>query len=774
MQKVLIFLLLNLTIWVCQAEESSLPSFDKPDRLTSTLSSSIQQAESPLADLVTGEKPQEILSVDEAFQFSAFLEEDDVLIIHWQIAEGYYLYQDKFKFSLETAGKLGEVQFPPALLKKDKLFGEVQVYYWEVEIVLPFTVTQAVDTLTLDVGYQGCAEAGLCYPPTTKTVIIELAEDSTETTPFTLFDEVGEPTSTTIAELPSSDDTVEPDFEEDFLEVDQAFMFSAEFPNSSQVIVRWLIADGYYLYRDKFKFSLEGQGVLGEPQFPLSTTKQDPIFGETQVYTQALLEFTLPIQTDKTQTLTLNAEYQGCAEAGLCYPPVTKTIELSQNTATIVGTLLSKQSRITQVLFKKNTWYTIVMFFGFGLLLSFTPCVFPMIPILSSLIVGQGKAIGTYRAFIMSLTYVLAVAITYTSVGVIAGLAGQNLQVALQQPWIIAGFAMLFVGLSLSMFGFYELQIPARWQTKLTHLSNRQQGGSLIGAAVMGFLSALIVGPCVAAPLAGALIYISQTKDALLGGLALFFMSLGMGVPLLIIGTSAGRLLPKAGIWMNQVKAFFGVILLAVALWMVRSIVPAQIVMLLWASLFIVSAIYMGALEPLGESVSGWRKLWKGLGFILLVYGIILIVGAVSGRSDMFQPLQHQNNNQIQTATAFKEVKNLAEFKQVLATAKVQNKIVLLDFYADWCVACEELERFTFSDPKVQTLLSQFIVVKVDVTANDEADQAFYKQFGLSGLGPPILLFFSPDGQALDAYRLFGFVAAEPFYEHLANLLKVL
>lgn len=759
MKKIIILLFLSLITFICSAEDSLL--FDKKNGLTgNTVASPLRDTKkSALTDLIEEKKPTAILPIDEAFQFSTYLEEDDLLILHWQIAEGYYLYQDKFKFSLESAGKLGEIRFPPAILKEDKEFGEVPVYLWEAAIAIPFTVTEAVRILSLEVSYQGCADGSLCYPPTTKTVIVELADHLVPS------DEAGEPTSVELSGVEHE--------EEDFLKADEAFMFSAEFPNPTQIVVRWLIADGYYLYRDKFKFSLMDQGTLGEPQFPPSVIKQDPTFGETQVYTQALLEFALPVsQIGSAQTLTLKAEYQGCAEAGLCYPPLVKTVELSLGKTGVTNTFSSEQDRIAQALLNKSTLYTIALFFGFGLLLAFTPCVFPMIPILSSLVIGQEKAISTYRAFIISLVYVLAVAITYTIAGVIAGLAGQNLQITLQQPWLIASFAMVFVLLALSMFGFYELQIPARWQTKLAYLSNRQQGGSLIGAAVMGFLSALMVGPCVAAPLAGALIYISQTKDALLGGLALFSMSLGMGIPLLIIGTSAGQLLPKAGMWMNHIKVIFGIILLAVALWMIRSIVPEQVILLLWAGLFILSAVYMGALEPVGESASGGRKFWKGIGVILLVYGIILLVGAASGRVDVFHPLQTNQQVQTQPLTTFKPVKNLAEFEQVLATAKVQNKIVMLDFYADWCTACAELEEFTFSDPNVQTLLSRVIAVQADVTENNANDRAFYKRFQLELFGPPMILFFTPDGQELAAYRIIGFIAAESFYEQLTNVLS--
>lgn len=579
--------------------------------------------------------------------------------------------------------------------------------------------------------------------------------------------------------------------ERKFLEADQAFVFSAELLNSSQIVVRWQIADGYYLFKEKFKFSLtdelsgsenvvlnEKRAELGEPQFPPSLLKKDPLFGDSQIYQQPLLEIIVPIETMALQTGQLMAQYQGCAVSGYCYPPITKVVDLVlQSDKPAAG--ISESDRLANLLENASLWYTLIVFFGLGLLLSLTPCILPMIPILSSIIVGQGEQVTTYKAFILSLTYVLAMAITYAIAGVLMGLLGENVPAAFQNPWVLGGFALLFVVLALSMFGFYELQMPSALQTRLTLLSHRQQSGTLIGVAIMGILSALIVGPCVAAPLVGALIYISQTGDALLGGLALFSLSLGMGIPLILVGISAGHLLPKAAQWMESVKAIFGVMLLAVAIWMIERVIPGEVTMLLWATLLIVSSIYMGALTALPAGVSGWRKLWKGLGLVLLVYGILLIIGAASGNVNPLQPLQNLrfNHNASGEAAAkaapslpFKPIKGVNGLQQELAAAQAQNQPVMLDFYADWCVSCKEMEYFTFSDAGVQQQLAQFVLLKADVTSNDEQDKALYKHFGI--FGPPAFLFFDTDGEEQRADRVVGFMSAEQFLQHLIAFQK--
>jgi thiol:disulfide interchange protein DsbD len=717
----------------------TLPSQDFP--LGSQDASNFSPFDNGASNLSPFEKEgiSEIFPPDVAFVFSAEMERGGLLVARWQIAEGYYLYRNQFKFALKGGGVLGEPQFPPGEIKDDVKYGRVEVYKHQLEIKLP--VLDSLDTLTLETSYQGCADGRICYPPIQKT--INLAVTST---PALLKDA------------------------DEFLQVDEAFVFSAEFPSPSYLVLRWKIAEGYYLYRDKLTFSLQGDGELGTPQLPPSILQKDPLFGDVQIYRQPLLEITVPIETEGLQAVTLSVNYQGCAVAGLCYPPTTKVVDLQLGKSSA----MSEQDQLANLLANANILYTLIVFFGLGLLLSLTPCVFPMIPILSSIIVGQGQQITIYRAFIMSLVYVLAMALTYAIAGVLTGLAGENLQAAFQNPWVLVSFALVFVVLSLSMFGFYELQIPNALQTKLTHLSNRQQGGTLIGVAIMGILSALIVGPCVAAPLVGALIYIAQTGDAVLGGLALFVMSLGMGIPLIIVGISAGHFLPKAGGWMDSVKAVFGVMLLAVAIWMLERIIAGQVTMLLWATLLIVSAVYMGALDKLSTGMSGWHKLWKGVGLILLVYGILLMIGAASGNVNPLQPLHnlsvsHTSSEAASQATPqFKPIKGVSGLERELAAA--QNKRVMLDFSADWCISCKEMEHFTFSDAGVQEALAHFVLLQADVTPNDAQDKALYKRFGI--FGPPAIIFFDTNGQEQRNYRVVGFMAADEFLQHLKKVIQ--
>ncbi|OQW94634.1 MAG: hypothetical protein BWK79_05230 [Beggiatoa sp. IS2] len=732
------------------------------------------------------EAEPDFLDPEVAFTFSARLERPDLLIAKWQMTEGYYLYRDRLDFTLNIPNILGQPQLPTGKVKSDPAFGETEVYYHELEVKLPLNNTQGLQNILLDAHYQGCADAGLCYPPITKTALITLPKPEPVVTTPKILPEPNDSATIGLSDLLKSEKSAT----SEFLKVDQAFVFSAKISEQAQLILQWQIAEGYYLYRNKFKFSLAEGDRMGEPEWPPSETIQDPASDDTvAVYRQPLLEIPIPFHPlENLKTIHLTVEYQGCAEKGLCYPPMTTTVELPVppmvhpdiNTRSKIPTspILSEQDRIAQILSKNNLFYTLVAFFGFGLLLSLTPCVFPMIPILSSIIVGQGQSVTPYRAFILSLVYILSVSITYSIAGVIAGLFGENLQAMFQAPWVIISFVLIFIALSFSMFGFYELQLPSSLQTRLTLLSHRQQGGTFIGVAIMGFLSALIVGPCVAAPLAGALVYIGQTGNALLGGLALFFMSLGMGVPLLLIGISAGHWLPKAGVWMNQIKAVFGVLLLAIAIWMLERIIPASVTLLLWASLFIISAVYLGALETVpsvsaGLRGAGWRNLLKGFSLILLIYGILLLIGAASGKGHLFQPLQlNRENVEMPTILPFKAIKGLEELNRELAAAKTQGKPVILDFYADWCISCKEMEQFTFADADIQKLLTQAILLRTDVTPNDQQDKTLYQHFDL--FAPPVLLFFSPQGEEQRQYRIVGFISAKEFRQHLEGFFAQL
>ena len=427
---------------------------------------------------------------------------------------------------------------------------------------------------------------------------------------------------------------------------------------------------------------------------------------------------------------------------------------------------MPEQDRVATALMSGNRWLVILSLFGVGLLLTFTPCVLPMVPILTSIIVGRGASSGdgaasTRRAFMLSLVYVLAMAFTYTVAGVLAGLFGANLAAAFQDPWILSAFALVFVLLALSMFGFYVLQMPASWQARLAALGHRQRGGTYAGVGAMGTLSALLVGPCVAAPLAGVLIYIGQTGDPVLGGIALFALGMGMGVPLMVAGVSAGRLLPKAGAWMNAVKAVFGVMLLAVAIYLLERVVPESVALLLWAALFIVCAIYMGALDALAPASGGWRGLWKGAGLVILVYGALLMVGVAGGGGDLFRPLNGVGLAARERELEFRPVKGIDGLNAELGAAAARGQVVMFDFYADWCVSCKEMERFTFSAPGVQAALADAVLLQTDVTANDALDQALLARFGL--FGPPAILFFGPDRRERRELRVIGYMGAGPF-----------
>jgi len=729
---------------------------------------------------------EEPLMPDQAFVLSSSVIDGNTLRVRWDIVKGYYMYRDKFKFTTDASNvKLGEASYPPGKIKEDEFFGKVETYRKKAVIDIPIERTGDVKKLTLTTVSQGCADIGVCYPPQTQTVSFDLPPPETlqtlssskpESSSFSTLKKIG-------ASLGLTDST------EEFLTPDQAFAFSSEVVDGNNIRVSWNIADGYYLYRDKFKFELKDTNgiTIGAANFPRGEIKNDEYFGDMEVFHDNVDANVALLRTNLTATdITLVAKYQGCAEAGFCYPPQTQNMPMALPVglaAPAAGTTspssssdetdddISETDKIAAALGKGSTFITMISFFGFGLLLAFTPCVFPMIPILSSIIVGQGEHITTRRAFTLSLVYVLAMALTYTFAGVLAGLFGENLQAAFQNPWILGTFASVFLLLSLSMFGFYDLQMPASIQSKFTNISNSQQGGTLIGVGVMGFLSALIVGPCVAAPLAGALIYIGQTGDAILGGFALFALSLGMGAPLLAIGTSAGKLLPKAGGWMDTIKAVFGVMLIAVAIWMLERIMPVEAIMLMIAALTIICAIFMGALEPVGAGATGWRKFWKGTGIMLFVYGVILVISAAAGGKSYMQPLHGiamgvSSSSGIPGAAAaehmkFKRIRGLEEFERELAAANAGNKPVVLDFYADWCISCKEMEKYTFTDPGVQAALSKAVLLQADVTKNDAIDKALLKRFGI--IGPPSIMFFGTDGEERRKYRVIGFMKPEKF-----------
>ncbi len=560
------------------------------------------------------------------------------------------------------------------------------------------------------------------------------------------------------------------------LDPDQAFRLTAEPLNPDTVQFTWVVAEGYYLYRDKFSFaSLTDDVRIDETaiRIPRGQVKQDESFGEIEVNTGLVaVEVALVPGRAVTPDALFQVGYQGCKEGSVCYPPQQKEIavDLGQTLSATVQPVsqaqLSVQDRITARLKQGSLILNVLAFFAFGVLLSLTPCVFPMIPILSGIIVGQSGTVTSRRGFSLSLAYVLAMALTYALLGVLAGSFQVNLQAASQNVWAISAFSLVFVILALSMFGVYELRMPAAIQTRLSSLSQPGQVSGLYSSALMGAVSAIIVGPCVAPPLAGALLYISQTGDALLGAAALFSMGLGFGVPLLVIGSSAGSLLPRVGPWMEKVKQGFGIIMLGVAIWFLERVIPGAVAMLLWALLVILAALLMGALDRTRHS----GKVFRAVGIAGLIYAAALITGALSGSDDMLRPLAHLAGKPAASSSLeFQRIKSAADLDRTLTAAATTGKFVMLDFYADWCVTCIEMEHDTFTEPEVKRVLSDVILVQANVTRNDSEDQQLLERFQL--FGPPAILFFGTDAQELQEYRLIGYVKPEQFLQHLAKLL---
>lgn len=557
--------------------------------------------------------------------------------------------------------------------------------------------------------------------------------------------------------------------DEDFLNPEVAFKFSARMDDAKTIAVTYAIADGYYMYRERFAFKAAG-ATLGEPIIPDGKIKFDETFQkDVETYRNSV---TIRIPVEASAPFTLIATSQGCSDKGLCYSPMDSEARLSiagggaeilssSVPAAQAGNALpeSEMGQIERSLKSGKLLTILPLFFLLGLGLAFTPCVLPMVPILSSIIVGEGTQVKRSRGFVLALVYSLGMAIVYTLLGTAAGLIGEGLAAALQNPWVLGTFAILMVVLALSMFDVYQLQMPAAIQTKLTQASEKQSAGKLIGVFIMGALSALIVGPCVAAPLAGALVYISQTRDVMIGGSALFTMAIGMSVPLLLVGLSAGALLPRAGIWMDAVKRFFGVLMLAVALWMVSPVIPAVAQMLGWTALLVGYGAYL-----LWGAKGGWFS--KAVGLICVVLGMLQLVGVATGGRDALAPLEHLQGERQEKVT-FKHVKTVADLDAALAQAK--GKHVMLDFYADWCVSCIEMEKLTFTDQRVRTHFAEMVLLQVDVTANDAEDKAMLRRFNL--FGPPGIIFFDKTGQEIQGGRVIGFQNADKFTQSL-TLIK--
>jgi thiol:disulfide interchange protein DsbD len=567
---------------------------------------------------------------------------------------------------------------------------------------------------------------------------------------------------------------------EDFLEPEQAFAVSAARVDERTIELRFDIAPGYYMYRERFAFEATPAVVA---QLPAGKIKFDETFQKEVETYRDTLSMRLSVG-EATAPFALKVTSQGCADKGLCYAPMTSEWRVNVAAGAVTGidplgapaqaaspaaatataaTAPSESTRIEAALQSGNLGLVAGVFVVAGLLLSFTPCVLPMVPILSSIIVGQGAPVSQSRGLGLALSYCLGMALVYTGFGVVAGLLGEGLAAALQNPWVLGAFAALLAGLSLSMFGFYELQVPGFVQDKVNAASGRLKGGTFAGVFAMGGLSALIVGPCVAAPLAGALVYISRTQDVLIGAVALFSLACGMSAPLLLVGLSAGSLLPRAGAWMEGVKHAFGVLLLAVAIWLVSPVLPGWAVMSLCGALLLMAAMYLHAFDRLPDTARGWPRFFKGIGVLFALVGTTQIVGALSGGRDALQPLAHlaaraSGPKAAELGLGFKPVTTVAELETAVAAA---GKPVMLDFYADWCVSCKEYEKFTFAHEEVRRKMGDFVLLKADVTANTAQDKALLKRFSL--FGPPGIVFFDRNGRELNSPRVIGYQSASEF-----------
>ncbi len=774
---------------------------------------------------------EELLPPEEAFALSARLQ-GDTLIVEYKIAPGYYMYRERFEFLVESSdapARFDVAMIPDGKIKNDEFFGQMETYRDSVTIKLPLLYEGAsASRLQVKVVSQGCADIGVCYPPQKQALSVDVASNAqvmptvwvTNSTPSdeqssdiaalqALLDQVSNnlednQTQTDsgaadpLAALRSLGEDIGLDDEDEILHPDQAFILSARLDANNVIQTNILLADKIYVYRDKLQIAIvDGDGhSLGAISLPKGKKKFDEFFGDTEViYDQVNVSIPIISEASASGQFTLSYGYQGCVEDRICYPPITKYLSVDANQGLIqvvndlgdassapmaavtaqpdgATTAVSEQDQFANLLKDESLLLVVGLFFLAGIGLTFTPCVFPMIPILSSIIAGQGETITTRKAFLLSLIYVLAMAVTYATAGAIVGYYGAefNIQIWFQDPIILSGFATVFVLLSLSMFGFYELQMPNAIQSRLTAISNSQQGGTLIGVGLMGIFSAIIVGPCITAPLVGALIFISQTQDWQLGGLALFALGLGMGVPLLLIGTSAGKLLPRAGGWMDSVKAVFGVVLLGVAIWLLERILPVGITMALIAALLIASAIYMGALDSLGEAASGWRRLSKSLGLLILIYGVAYLIGAAAGSNDLIQPLRGLSAStgsavQDEQHLAFRQIKGRDGLQRALNDSVQQGRNSMLDFYADWCISCKEMEKYAFSHPKVLAALDKVSALQADVTDNDRIDTELMTSLGI--YGPPAILFFDAEGREIRNRRVVGEMSGEQFATHV-------
>jgi len=744
----------------------------------------------------------ELLEPDKAFALTTRMN-GGTLEATWTIAPGYYMYRDKFRIAAEGSDvRVGAMNAPAGKKKEDPLFGVVETYTKSVTLRVPIErINPAATQATVKITGQGCNEPiGVCYPPINKVVAVALpavaAAADKSAKPLKDIRSLRDLSRAIDGPATATEEPIDPEL---------AFTLSARRTTPSALTVRFNILDCCYLYRNKVKFALSAndgspapKGVRLAPYtLPAGEVKHDEFVGKTEVYHNSV-EVPLRIEgLEKTTTpLVLTAQYQGCAERGvaICYPPAKKYFSLSSTGSQLVvapiaslgeSSAATGSAPTTKGISAKGFVVAVVTAFGIGLLLTFTPCVLPMIPILSSVIVGSSdRHITKLEGGVLSIAYVLGTAVTYTAAGVLAGATGEQLQAYFQNPWALGTFAAILGVLALSMFGFYELQVPSFVQSHLhQHSSNVHsrfkhiKGGAFFGVFGMGLVSALIVGACVSPLLISALGVAIANRDPVLGGAIMFAMALGMGVVLIGIGFGAAFLLPKAGKWMESVKHVFGVLLLGVAIYLLGYL-PQVPVLFLWAALLITTGVYMGATQSLPQGASGWLYFNKGLGTFLLVWGVLALLGGFAGNRDILNPFPFSLGNPGVGMTApgtpatvsaplFTAVRGVADLNAKLAAAKQAGKPALLDYFATWCTDCVRMEKSTFIDPAVQKLVRErFVALQVDVTDPNNPDaKAVKQQFGV--FGPPAMLYFGSNGTERRELRTYGYKSAAEFLELL-------
>ena len=700
-----------------------------------------------------------LLRVNEAFKYE-LINSGASVWIKWVIEDGYYLYRNKLKFKINDT-EIPQPILPEGYIHEDEFFGVQQIYRNEVSFEIPYKNQKIIgDEILIEILSQGCADRGICYPPQKWKRTIKIGGND--------LNEINAAVNKIYENDSSSDNSFRP------------YLSSLD---QNTIEIAFQIAPNYYLYKNKIRVVPENPFIkMGSIELPKGIIKTDQWFGESEVYYNELFgRVSFSRSATSYKNIGFYIEYQGCLENEICLPPEMKLIDVDfssveNNSLSRFVPKISEQSRLASLIKSSNLWMVMFTFYFAGILLSFTPCVLPMIPILSGILAGEGKTISASRGFTLAFSYVMGMALVYTAAGIASALIGIQLQAFFNAPWVIIIFTSLFVLFALAMFDVINIELPTSLQTQLSNLNSKFSYGTYAGTFFIGAISSLIVTACVAPPLIASLIVISETGDIYRGGMALFSMSIGMGTPLLIIGTSAGRILPKIGSWMVTIKHLFGYMMLGVGIYMLSRIVDGSTILGLWGTLAILVGTSLNGLSHLEKNSSFIEKLKKTAGIVLIIYGASLLLGSFSGNNNPMQPLAKLNilqNDSTHTDNhvSFKRIKSLENLNFELTAAANENKPVMLDFYADWCVSCKEMEVYTFTDESVKNALSNLILIQADVTLNDTIDQALMRE--LDVFGPPTIIFFNRNGIRQKGYEIVGYMKAKEFAEHVNEALNV-